>query len=138
MFLRRTCYYLSSVALDMSYCHTMYCIIYGISQLFQLCSIANSNFSFHVSFFQVNCIKIQTMSLVLNLSEISAEILCDWFTLTSSFASDWKKVQANWTYFSVARMKQKHVVLCSNWYWACSDILSYSCATFSRLMEIRL
>ena len=36
---------------------------------------ACSKFSFYVSFFQINCIKIQTLSLVLNLSEISAGIL---------------------------------------------------------------
>ena len=32
-------------------------------------------------------------------------------------------------YFSI----KKHVVSCNNWYWACSEILSYS-----RLIEIRL
>ena len=64
--------------------------MYGKFQLFQLCSTANSNISFYVPFFQLNCIKIQTMSLVLHLSEISAMILCDLFTLTSSFASDFK------------------------------------------------
>ena len=41
-----------------------------------------------------------------------------------------KKVKASWTSFSVARMKSKHVVLCNNWYWTCSDILSYSRATY--------
>ena len=41
----------------------------------QLCSTANSKFSFYVSLCEINCIKIQTMSLVLNLSSL-AEILC--------------------------------------------------------------
>ena len=41
----------------------------------QLCSTANSKFSFYVSLREINCIKIQTMSLVLNLSSL-AEILC--------------------------------------------------------------
>ena len=41
----------------------------------QLCSTANSKFSFYVSLCGINCIKIQTMSLVLNLSSL-AEILC--------------------------------------------------------------
>ena len=45
---------------------------------------------FYVSFCEINCIKIQTLSLVLNLS-ILAEILCVLFTLMSSFTSDWKK-----------------------------------------------
>ena len=54
---------------------------------FQLCSTANSKFSFYVSLCEINCIKIQTISLVLNLS-ILVEILCILFALTSSFASD--------------------------------------------------
>ena len=41
----------------------------------RLCSTANSKFSFYVSLCEINCIKIQTMSLVLNLSSL-AEILC--------------------------------------------------------------
>ena len=54
---------------------------------FQLCSTANFKFSFYVSLYETNCIKIQTISLVLNLS-ILEEILCVLFTLTSLFASD--------------------------------------------------
>ena len=42
---------------------------------FQLCSTANSKFSFYVSPGEINCIKIESMSLVLYLS-ISPEILC--------------------------------------------------------------
>ena len=53
----------------------------------QLCSTANSKFSFYVSLCEINCIKIQTVSLILNVT-ILAEILCDLFTLTLSFASD--------------------------------------------------
>ena len=71
---------------------------------FQLCSTANSKFSFYVSFSKIYCTKIQTMSQVLHLS-ILGEILSVLFTLTSSFASDWKKVDASWTFFSVARMR---------------------------------
>ena len=47
-------------------------------------------FCFTALFFslcEINCIKIQTISLVLNLS-ILAEILYVLFALTSSFASD--------------------------------------------------
>ena len=104
---------------------------------FKLCSTANSKFSFYVSLCEINCIKSQTIGLVLILS-ILADILWVLFTLTLSFASDRKKVQVSWTFFSVARMKKKHVVLCNNWYWACSEILSYSRTTFSCLMEIHL
>ena len=66
------------------------------------------------------------------------EILCILFTLTSSFASDWKKDQTSWTCLSVARMKQKYMVLCNDCYCACLEILSYSSATFSRLMKVSL
>ena len=44
-----------------------------------------------VSFCEINCIKIQTKCLVLNLS-IFLEILSVLFTLTSSFASNWRKI----------------------------------------------
>ena len=46
---------------------------------FQLCSTANSKFSFYVSLCEINCIKIQT-SLVLNPS-ILAETVCVLFQL---------------------------------------------------------
>ena len=54
----------------------------------------NSKFSCYVSLYEINCIKIMTMSLALNLT-ILAETLCVLFTLTSSFASDRKKVPAS-------------------------------------------
>ena len=60
------------------------------STLFQ----ANSTFSFYVSLCEINCIKIQTTSLVLNLS-ILADIYCVLFTLTSSLASDFFFSRAN-------------------------------------------
>ena len=47
-------------------------------------------FSFYVSLCEINCIKVQTVCIVLNLT-ILVEILSVLFTLTSSFASDWKK-----------------------------------------------
>ena len=46
---------------------------------FQLCSTSNSKYSFFVSLFEINCNKIQTMSLVLNLyifAEISPTHTC--------------------------------------------------------------
>ena len=59
----------------------------------------SSKVSFYVSLFEINCIKIQTMSLVLNL--FLQRFFVVFFTLTSSFASDWEKVQASWTFFGM-------------------------------------
>ena len=50
---------------------------------FQLCSRANSKFSFYISLCEINCIKIQTMSLVLNMS-ILAGILYLLLTLPAT------------------------------------------------------
>ena len=47
---------------------------------FQLYSTANSKFPFYILLCEINCIKIQTMGLVLNLS-IIAGILCVLFFL---------------------------------------------------------
>ena len=60
---------------------------------FQLCSKANSKFAFNVSLYEINCFKFETLSLV--SKSILAEILCVLFTVTSSFASDKKKVQVS-------------------------------------------
>ena len=79
---------------------------------FKLCSTANSKFSFYVSLCEINCIKSQTIGLVLILS-ILADFLWVLFTLTLSFASDRKKVQVSWTFFSVARMKKKNMWSCA-------------------------
>ena len=62
----------------------------------------NSKFSCYISLYEINCIKIRTMSLALNLT-ILAEILCVLFTLTSSFDSDRKAFQLVERIFSVAR-----------------------------------
>ena len=63
------------------------------------CLLVHSKFQvFFLCFtLKIDCIKIEAMSLVLNLS-ILAEILCVLFTLTSSFASDWKK-SSSWLNF---------------------------------------
>ena len=55
--------------------------------LFNFVPQQSLNFSFYVSFCEINCIKIQAMSQSSSKS-ILAEILCVLFTLTSSFASD--------------------------------------------------
>ena len=90
---------------------------------FQLCSAANSKFSFYISPSEINCIKVHTMSLALNLSFL-AEIHWVLFTLR---------------HHSPATEKKKLVdILWNNWYWASSEILSYTRTNFSRLMENRI
>ena len=111
---------------------------------FQLCSTANSKFSYLVSLCGIDCIKIQTISLVLNLS-ILAEIFCVWFTLTSSSASDWKKSPSlnffsvagewwrqTWTFFQ-SREWNKNMGCCA----MLGDFILPS-RDFQSLMEIRL
>ena len=43
---------------------------------FQLCSTANSKFSFNVSLCEINCIQIQTVSLVSKSIYFSRDSLC--------------------------------------------------------------
>ena len=88
-----------------------------------------------VSLCEINFSKIQTVSLVLNLF-IVAEILCVLLLWHHHLPATEEK--ASWLVFSVKQMKEKQVVLSNIWYWACSEILSYSHATFSHLMEICL
>ena len=77
---------------------------------FQPCSTTNSKFSFYFKLGEINCIKIQTMGLVLNRS-IIAEILCVLFTLTSSSASDWKKRSSLLIFFQ-SREQSKNMWSC--------------------------
>ena len=49
-----------------------------------------------------------------------------------------QQLRIGWTFLSVIQMRWKHVVLRINWYCACSEISSYSCMSFSYLMEIHL
>ena len=102
---------------------------------FQLCSIGNSEFSFCVSLCEINYIKIQKIRLVLNLS-ISAEIFCFIYfdvVIRQLLKKKFKLLEL----FFQSREWNKHVALYNNWYWAFSEILSYSRATY-RLTEIRL
>ena len=62
---------------------------------------ANSKFSFYVSLCEFNCIKILTISLVLNLS-ILAEILCIYLLWCHHSPATKKEVQAS---CSVTQMK---------------------------------
>ena len=82
---------------------------------FELYSTANSKFSF-ASLCEINCIK--SLNLSLNSSKsvyFSIDLLC-FIYFDVLFVIIRKKIQASWTFFSVARMKYKHVVLCNNWY----------------------
>ena len=63
---------------------------------------------------------------------ILAEIILVLFPMTPSLASDGK------TFFQSRKLsKNLCVILCNNWYRACSEILSYSSAIFSRLRATR-
>ena len=73
---------------------------------FQLYSTANHTFSFYVLLREINCITIQAISLVLNVS-ILAEILRVLLSLTSSFASDWKVSPNHLNFFSTRANKTK-------------------------------
>ena len=61
---------------------------------FQLCSAANSKFSFYISPSEINCIKVHTMSLALNLSFL-AEIHWVLFTLRHQSPATEKKFEAS-------------------------------------------
>ena len=73
---------------------------------FQLYPTANHTFSFYVLLREINCITIQAISLVLNVS-ILAEILRVLLSLTSSFASDWKISSNHLNFFSIRANKTK-------------------------------
>ena len=66
---------------------------------FRLCSTANSKFSFYISLYEINCIRIRTMNLVLNLS-ILAEILCVLFTVSHNLQRLKKKFKLVKLFFS--------------------------------------
>ena len=63
--------------------------------------------------------------------------ICQWIASVARITiAEWRFVFK--FFFSVAWMKQKHVILLNNWYCAYSEILSCSSATLNRLMEISL
>ena len=71
---------------------------------------------------------------------ILAGIILFFFPMTPSLASDGKKTPSllNFFFQSCKLSKNMFMVLCNNWYCACSEILSYSSATFSRLRATRV
>ena len=66
---------------------------------YQLCSTASSKFSLYVSLCEINCIKIQAMSLVSKSIYFSGDSLC-FIYFTSSCTSDWKKFKLVELFFS--------------------------------------
>ena len=52
------------------------CIEKSFFSSFQLCSTANSKFSFHVSLCEINCFKIETMCLVSKCIYFNRDSLC--------------------------------------------------------------
>ena len=83
-----------------------------------LCSAVNSQFSFYISLYKINWIKIRTVSLVLSLS-ILAEILCVLFTWRHHSPATEKTFKLVELFFQ----SRKRNVFYNNWYWACSEIL---------------
>ena len=83
-----------------------------------LCSTVNSQFSFYISLYKINWIKIRTVSLVLSLS-ILAEILCVLFTWRHHSRATEKTFKLVELFFQ----SRKRNVFYNNWYWACSEIL---------------
>ena len=67
---------------------------------FQLCSTANSKFSFNVSYCEIDCIKIERVSLAYKSTYFSRAFLC-FIYFDVIMRQRLKKI----TYFSVARIK---------------------------------
>ena len=72
---------------------------------------------------------------------VCSDSLCFIFVLMLPFASDWKKSSKNLNLFSVAQIRQLHLVLRSNWLSTCSAVLRvlhHNSATTTRWIEINL
>ena len=88
---------------------------------FQLCSIANSKFSFYVSFFEISSIKIKIMSLVSKSSYFSRETLREKCPNTEFFLvriqSECGKIRT-WKQFAFEHFSRREICLFfSSWYW---------------------
>ena len=66
---------------------------------YQLCSTASSKFSLYASLCEINCIKIQVMSLVSKSIYFSGDSLC-FIYFDVIMHQRLKKVQASWAFFS--------------------------------------
>ena len=109
-------------------------VFYALS--FQLCSAANSKFSFYVSLCEINCIKIQAMSLVSKSIYFSRDSLC--FIYFDVIICQWlkKKFKLVEVFFQSCEWNKNM--------WSCATAdtahaqISYSRVTFSRIVKICL
>ena len=62
---------------------------------------------------------------------ILVEILCVIFTLTSSFVSDWKKVQASWSFFQSCKRSKKYGLVQQLIMLMLRDLILQSCNSHS-------
>ena len=89
-------------------------------------------FKFH--FVKLIVSKSRKVGLVSKSIYFSRDSLCFvYFDVIST--NGWKKSWSQLNLFLVVQMSLKNVVLCNNWYWASSVILSYGRATFKFLMD---
>ena len=97
---------------------------------FQLCSMANTKLSLYVSLCEFNCIKIQAIRIRLVSKSIYFSKDSFWFIIHQHLKKKFKLFEL---FFSSANEVK---ILCNIWYYACSEILSFSLTIFNRLMEI--
>ena len=97
---------------------------------FQLCSMANTKLSLYVSLCEFNCIKIQAIRIRLVSKSIYFSKDSFWFIIHQHLKKKFKLFEL---FF---RSANEVKILCNIWYYACSEILSFSLTIFNRLMEI--
>ena len=108
-------------------------VFYAFS--FQLCSTANPKFSF-VSLCEINCIKIQTMSLVSKSIYFSRDSLC--FIYFDVIIRQRLKKSSSWLNFFVSCVNEiKTCSLVQQLILGMLRDLILQSHTFNRLMEIR-
>ena len=104
---------------------------------FQICSTVNSKFYFSVSLFEINCIKIQAISVVYNPINFTRDSLC--FIYFDVIIRQRLKTSLSQLIFFFSRANEiKTCGLVKQLIQTCSEILSYNRAAFIHLMEIRL
>ena len=70
---------------------------------------------------------------------VCSDSVCFIFVLMLPFASDWKKSSKSLNLFSVAQVRQLHLILRSNWLSTCSavlQVLHHNSATTTRWIEM--
>ena len=97
---------------------------------FQLYSMANTKLSLYVSLCEFNCIKIQAIRIRLVSKSIYFSKDSFWFIIHQHLKKKFKLFEL---FF---RSANEVKILCNIWYYACSEILSFSLTIFNHLMEI--